>query len=278
MTRTRLTTRRFGPGPGFGPGLGLLTLIVAGFGLAPAAFAAEEEFYWKGPLAAGKTIEIRGVNGPIRAEAATGREVEVRAIKRAKKDDPSEVRIETVEHADGVTICALYPNRKGKPPNTCDADGGHNSSEDCDVWVRFTVRVPAGVKLVARTVNGDVEASGLTASVEATTVNGSIDVATKSYAEATTVNGEIEIEMASSGWPAGLDFRTVNGSIQIEMTGTVNADIEAETLNGSIESDFPLTVAGRVNHNKLRGKLGDGGPRLELSTVNGNIELRRTPS
>src|SRR5204863_2098886 len=158
--------------------------------LVPRAATGQSEFHWKGKVAPGKAIEIKGVNGDVRAVAGSG-DVEVTAVKHARRSDPDEVKIEVVQHEDGVTICAVYPS-DGRRENSCDAgDGGHMSVRDNDVTVDFTVRVPAGVRFVGRTVNGDVGAADLTGDVEANTVNGSIRISTAGYAEAQTVNGEI---------------------------------------------------------------------------------------
>ena len=46
-------------------------------------------------------------------------------------------------------------------------------------------------------------------------------------------------------------------------------------MNGDIETDFPLTVTGKISRRKLEGTIGGGGRLLELSTVNGGIELRK---
>src|SRR5213595_1438133 len=117
--------------------------------------AAQGEFHWKGQVAAGKTIEIKGVNGDIDAVAGSG-EVEVTAVKHAHRSDPDEVKIQVVQHEDGVTICAVYPS-DGDRENSCDAgDGGHMNVRDNDVTVDFTVRVPAVVRFVGKTVNGEV--------------------------------------------------------------------------------------------------------------------------
>ncbi|MBP2648736.1 MAG: hypothetical protein H6Q77_2360, partial [Gemmatimonadetes bacterium] len=40
-------------------------------------------------------------------------------------------------------------------------------------------------------------------------------------------------------------------------------------------SDFPMTLQGKMSPRSMRGTIGNGGPRLELSTVNGPIELRK---
>jgi len=39
--------------------------------------------------------------------------------------------------------------------------------------------------------------------------------------------------------------------------------------------DFPLTITGQVGPRRLRGTIGNGGPELNLSTVNGSIKLIR---
>src|SRR5213083_3602955 len=107
--------------------------------------AAQNEFHWKGPVAAGKAIEIKGVNGDVRAIAGSG-DVEVTAVKHARRSDPDDVKIEVVEDEGGVTICAVYPS-DGRRENRCEpGEGGHMSTHDNDVKVDFTVRVPEGVK------------------------------------------------------------------------------------------------------------------------------------
>src|SRR5213596_822878 len=87
----------------------LLTLLTtaAALALAPRAASAQGEFHWKGKIAPGKSIEIKGVNGDVRAVAGSG-DVEVTAVKHARKSDPDDVKIEVVPHEDGVTICAVY--------------------------------------------------------------------------------------------------------------------------------------------------------------------------
>ena len=48
---------------------------------------AAEDFQWRGRVAAGKTVEIKGVNGAIDATAASGDEVEVTATKKGRRSD-----------------------------------------------------------------------------------------------------------------------------------------------------------------------------------------------
>lgn len=257
----------------------LLTLTFAGLaGAAGAVGAAGQglDFQWRGDLRQGQTIEIRGVNGEIRARASDDGAVHVEADRHGRRDDPASVRIEVVEHSGGVTICAVYPTPpNSRQENECRPGGGQNKVNRNDVQVDFTVRVPAGVRFDGHSVNGDVEATGIEADVRASTVNGDVDVATQGFAEASTVNGSITCRLGSAAFDEDVEFETVNGSITLEMPEGLNADFRASTVNGSIDSDFDVLVVGKFSPRSLRGRIGNGGPELRLSTVNGSIRLRR---
>ena len=242
-----------------------------------ASAAAQHDFDWTGQLAPGQSIEIQGVNGSIRASAAPGGYIVVSAVKTAgRKNNASEVRFETVAHAGGVTVCAIYPEPAGQPANECKAGGrGRNNSRDNDTIVDFTVQVPAGVGLVAQTVNGSVDGAGLQGDVVGTTVNGSVNLSTTGSARATTVNGSINAVMGRAVWPSGGKFTTVNGDVTLGLPAAVNANVRLSTVSGSIRSDFPLTIDSAPGAKRADGVLGGGGQRLEVTTVNGGISLLR---
>jgi hypothetical protein len=250
-------------------------LALAGLTGSPPHAQPGNEFRWHGALAGGKTIEIVGVNGSIDASGG-GNEVEVVAVKRGRKSDPVEVRIKVVEHADGVTICALYPAPRDREENECRPGGkGHNSTRDNDVNVEWTVKVPRGVRFAGRTVNGDVVGRGLTAEAEEHTVNGSVTVETTSWADASTVNGSISARLGSTGWRDELELTTVNGGITVDLPESASMEVDASTVNGSMSTDFPLTIRGKWGPRRMSGTIGHGGRTLRLSTVNGSMQLRR---
>lgn len=229
------------------------------------------DFQWHKVIAPGKTVEIKGVNGAVRATASSGKEVEVVAVKRARRSDPDSVKIEVVETSDGVVICAVYPSRRG---NRCAGGEGGMNSENNDVSVAFTVKIPAGVRFKGRTVNGDISATGLTADATVHTVNGSAEVSTTGRAEAGTVNGDVRATMGRLG-DGDLAFTTVNGSVDVTIPADAKLDVHASTTNGDISTDFDLVVRGRFGPRSLRGSINGGGRSLRVSTVNGRIELRK---
>jgi hypothetical protein len=236
----------------------------------------KDEFRWHGRIAPGATLEIKGVSGRVVAEPATGREVELVATKRGRRNDPKEVEIAFAEHAGGLTVCALYKPASDAQPNECKpGKGGRMSVRNNDVAVDFVVRVPEGVSFVARTVNGNVRVARLSANVEAYTVNGSVRLEASGHAQAETVNGSIRATLGKTDWKDAVSFRTVNGSVVVALPAAASASVRVETVNGSISNDFTLTGPTKTTRRQLQGTIGGGGRELQVKTVNGSVTLRR---
>ena len=71
-------------------------------------------------------------------------------------------------------------------------------------------------------------------------------------------------------------LKTVNGKAEVELPANADADISAHTLNGGIKTSTGLTVKKNWPVGKdLQGKLGKGGTKVRLETVNGGIQVRQ---
>jgi DUF4097 and DUF4098 domain-containing protein YvlB len=253
------------------------TLLVAMFAVAPAQAQEREPdaFRYAATMARGRTVHLHNINGSIEVERSSGTELEIRAEKRWRRGDPEDVRITRIAGANGdVIVCALWDEAE------CTEAGiqsrrNRNWNNRNDVAVHFTVRVPDGVNVTLKTVNGGVTAEGLTGTVTATTVNGSIIArSTGGPVHAKTVNGSIRATMGAIG-SDDLRYETVNGGITLELPTNANADLDLSTVNGGVSTDFPVTVQGTISRKRLRGSVGDGGRLLKASTVNGGISLKR---
>jgi DUF4097 and DUF4098 domain-containing protein YvlB len=136
--------------------------------------------------------------------------------------------------------------------------------------------VPRGANLdEIKLVNGPLDIQGVGGEVRASCVNGRLSAqGLKGRTEISSVNGRTEArfdQMPSST----IEISSVNGALEVVLPSDAKADIEASTVSGGIESDFGF----HVNHHQfvghsLRGELGGGGTKVELSNVNGRIEIR----
>jgi hypothetical protein len=240
----------------------------------------DRDFSWDGRVSNGHWLYVRNLNGSIRVERSSGDRAEVTAVKRWRRGNPEDVRIETrrIGGDDGdVIICAFWTENA-----SCDEDGYRSRGDndwrgrrENDVSVEFTVKLPAGVRLGVSTVNGGVDVNGATSEVRASTVNGRVSAQSSGGpVNASTVNGDIDVRMRDLG-TGDLEYSTVNGSIEIEVPANLDADVDMRTVNGSLTADFPITLQGRVNPRRIRATIGKGGRRLRLETVNGSVELRK---
>lgn len=242
----------------------------------------DDRWSWHGSIAAGKTVEIRNINGSVSAEPAAGAEVEVTAIKRAgRRGEPRDVQIRAEEAEGGVRICVIYPGRnfedgcaqRGQRSRHRDDDDDENRN---DTEVEFTVHVPRGVVLSGSTVNGDVVARALSGPISAHSVNGAVEIETSAGdASGESVNGAVRAIVRGQGTQP-LRFESVNGTVDVTLPRNLDADLEAATVNGSINSDFEITLSGgmAMRRQRLHGRIGHGGRVLRVQTVNGSIRLR----
>ncbi|MEX2571017.1 MAG: DUF4097 family beta strand repeat-containing protein [Gemmatimonadota bacterium] len=248
-------------------------------------------FAWEGAIASGQALEIKGVNGQIRATPASGNTVRVEATRSARRSDPSEIDIVVLEHAGGVTVCAVYPSSLMRENECAPGDAGRISARNNDTQVEFTVQVPAGVDFVGQTTNGSVIADNLSGhvmaystngdveidggrTVHARTTNGSVTIRSAGEADARTTNGRIRAYLQSLDGSGPLNFSTTNGSITLGLPASANVNVDASTTNGRISSDLPITVTGSIGRNRLAGTIGSGGREIRLRTTNGSIDLQ----
>ena len=262
----------------------IFSIIAVAVGTAAAASPAraqksEEPFHWSGDVQNAHWVYVRNLNGAVRVQAGSGNKVEVSARKQWRRGNPEDVKITVTQvgvNKGDVLVCALW-----RSTDSCDEDGYHSHRDgwgnhnNNDTSVEFTITLPAGVKVDASSVNGEVEVDGVASEVIANTVNGGVSArSTGGPVRAKTVNGQVNVR-AGVVDGSNLDYSTVNGSITIELPAATNASLDMRTTNGSVSSDFPVTVEGSFSAHRMHGTIGKGGPTIKLSTVNGSIHLRK---
>ena len=233
--------------------------LVAALCAAPG-YAISKDFDHTYPLAPCGTFELQNVNGPVDVEGWDRNEVEIHAIKTAKRQetDLERVAIEVDARPDAIAVTTRYPQNEG-----------------VEVAVEYTVHVPhrAHVEHIG-TINGTLRISGLDNVEDLHTVNGDIQVfEAGGNVHAHTTNGDVQLELAHAPDKGGATAETTNGSLVLAVPSDLQAEIEAKCMNGNFYSELPITMESTERPREIRGKLGEGGVPIHLRTVNGAIRL-----
>ena len=130
---------------------------------------------------------------------------------------------------------------------------------------------------VLKTSNGRVHAEGVQGQIEADTSNGGINIHLAKAESGhpirlDTSNGSIDLTV-DQATQSDVIASTSNAGITVHLAPSIGAHVKASTSNGTISSDFDVKAQGEITKHHLEGKIGDGGPRLELTTSNGSIHL-----
>jgi hypothetical protein len=145
---------------------------------------------------------------------------------------------------------------------------------------KFLVRVPAGVHVDLRTVNGGVRLDNVGGEVRATSTNGGVKgtIAGASLVEARTTNGGVELSIAGAIAPdADVRLTSVNGGVRLDVPGDTRASVSARCTNGRVDvSALPLAVEGEQTRRRVQGTLNGGGARIDLQTTNGGVTIGRS--
>lgn len=224
----------------------------------------------------GDRLEIENINGQVSVTQGTGRTAEIVVTKRVKAGNGDLVKAVMETGSGYVRVCTVYLNRD---PDRSDCDGDNSvgrGRDRFDVELNYTVRAPAGVRVAVETVNGDVVLRGLDTPARVETVNGGIDLEGVGAHQLETVNGRIVARFTGSAWQGDLDLETVNGTIDLSLPADFGAEIRGETVNGRLDfGQFPVTVRGKWGPKSFSGRIGTGGRRINIETVNGSVTITR---
>lgn len=187
---------------------------------------------------------IQNVRGPVTLQGASG-SVRVDHIERATQINSVSGSIEVSDIGDDV--------RASSASGEVTVD---NSKGD--------VR--------ANSLSGSVRVTKPGRRVDADSASGSIDInGAKFDVKAHGVSGEINIH-GDPGDHGYWDLKTVSGGVQVYVPPNSNFRFSAEAISGEIKTDIPIVIEEQGKHS-LRAHIGNGGGRVEVHTVSGEIHV-----
>jgi DUF4097 and DUF4098 domain-containing protein YvlB len=211
-----------------------------------------------------KRVTVDGrMNGGITVEGWDKDEMEIRAKVKVWDRDEDDAR----EVAGEIEIETGHNKIQAKGPH----QGRHRG------WsVSYELKVPRKTDLDLETLNGGIRIYSVEGEILAEATNGGLkleDVA--GDVRGRTTNGGLNVRLEGRTWKGeGLEVSTTNGGVKLYIPENYSAELETGTVNGSIDIDFPVMVQGKINK-KIRATLGDGGPKIRVTTTNGGVRIKR---
>ena len=187
---------------------------------------------------------IRGIRGPVKAQAASG-----------------SIRVEKIEHDAQLSTASgsISASDIGSEVHVTSASGSvavANTRGDVIVnALAGVIRISKpGGRVEADTASGDVDIDGAASDVKAHAVSGSVSV------------------QGNPGADSFWELKTLSGGVRLTVPASANLHLSAEATSGEIRTDIPIVVEEQGKHS-LRAHMGAGGGRVDVHTVSGEIHV-----
>lgn len=221
-------------------------------------------------------VEIESLAGSIRIIGWDRNEVEVTGDLGGPKQE-----LEIEGEGDRIKIEIILPR------------GRYRNIEGADL----EIKVPRASRVEVESISADIEASELNGRLELETVSGNITVngGEPEELELASVSGDIRVEsggmlkegsfetvsgniMSSTDFDSrgSFSFESVSGNLELRVPAGANAFFEVSTFSGSIRNELG-PEAERSNSilpsQELEFTLGSGGARISLQAFSGKVKI-----
>jgi DUF4097 and DUF4098 domain-containing protein YvlB len=220
---------------------------------------SETTFTKSFPLGDAAKLSVENTNGSITVTAWDQPTAELSVTRRGSPDGGAQV---------------FFTNSGG---NLSIRGASNRGNQD----TRFELKLPRELaRIRLSSANGAIRLSDIKGEILVEGTNGSIELTNVvGVSKIRTTNGTIRATLVEAS-DRSMEFESVNGSIDLTVPPDFEADLEATTVHGGINIDdtFGVQIEKGVVGQKARGEIGQGGERLRISTVNGNIKLGKAES
>lgn len=235
-------------------------------------------------------LDLANVSGDIVISRGGGQDATIDIVKSARARTADEARevlglvtVDVVERAGRAEVRTRYPS--GDEMRT-------QNRRNVNVSVTLTVTAPAGARITARSVSGNVSARDIRGELTLETVSGNVTVANGGrISGAKTISGNVDITGADvegaleassvsgnvairKGKANRLTLSTVSGGVSLEDVACQRAELQA--VSGDISLAGALAAGGRYQMSSHSGEVrialsGDTGFELDATSFSGSI-------
>jgi hypothetical protein len=254
--------------------------LILGLLLAGACWAQEDRVTVPFRDAARpKIVRVNLIDGQIQVRAHQGKELIVELGGRGGS---------TPAQASGMRKLNVTPGLQIDEENNVV-----NVRVDPPRRGNLVLLVPSQTSLNLRGVNGcRIDVENVDGDIEANCVNGTIAMRNVSGSVvAHAVNGKVLVTMDRLDANKPLALSSLNGDVDLTVPAATKADLRMKSTNGDVYTDFEVTIqptpSGAVERTReggkyrvridrgVQGTINGGGPMLSMTTMNGNVYLRK---
>jgi DUF4097 and DUF4098 domain-containing protein YvlB len=221
-------------------------------------------------------LDIFNMSGDIVITGVAGDRIAIKAVKETwGKTRPEDILVDASETAGRVEVRSVP-----------------SGSRNVRAEVTFTVEVPFGTTVTARTMAGDIKVTDVRGDVQMDSTSGTVEaVRTPRVVRLKTVSGDVMMDdvaavdalsastisgdLVATGLKARtLEVVTVSGDVKL--LNAVCDRAQLRTVNGDLQFVGPVAHGGRYEFNSHSGDVrfdlvGNGGFELSARTFNGDV-------
>ena len=264
-------------------------------------FPERDEINQSYKLEPGARVEVSSIRGPVEIVNGDGATAEVQIIRSARtRADLEYHKIEVLQTGNSLVVRGVQEreDRRGqniqvdhhvrlKLPRSIDLSiksvSGWIKAGDVDGPMQVSsISGSADIgnvsgKLEVRSISGSVEIGNVGADARVNSISGNLGLGqVNGSLDVTSVSGSVNATLLSLS-PQGIHIRSVSGSIEIRFKSEVNADFTAESISGQVSLDMPnVTRDSEEKSSNVHARIGGGGTPITISSVSGNIRLKRS--
>ena len=250
----------------------ICVVMLAGL-LAPGTAAAQRETETVNrtvPFPDKGVLRLHNFSGPVRITTTAGREVVIKAVRRAERSKLDTIKLDISTSGNAVVIEA---NQRDQATRDRDRDGDNVVETD------FDIQVPAAAELDIDVFSSRVTITGVNGRQTLKTFSGDLEVVgARAPVDAKTFSGRIEVDLVGAGATPDLSAETFSGSIRARVAESAKGGVRFDSFSGDFESDIPLVMrssgGGRGrDRSRVTADLpgGTGGATLDFHTFSGTV-------
>jgi hypothetical protein len=188
------------------------------------------------------TLRLKNFSGDIHIVATSGRDIVMKATRRATRERLDHVKLDVSTSGSTVTIEA---NRR-------DAQWERDHKNNSVVDTEFELDVPTSINLAVEVFSSDVTIDGVTGDQKLHSFSGRLDVLN----------------------PRGpIDAETFNGDIRMTISRDARGSIAFDTFSGDVDTDLAISSTS-WRKRSIEGTLpGGSGPRMKFHTFSGDLKI-----